>query len=224
MGLIPTINYLSQAAKSEGLQQGFHNTGKPLSDYDSIEDVPEFVFNQTIIGNRVKQELLQFNPELSQLYGTVIYVPLRTNTSLHYNAKQSLDEMMDIVYDEDKVRSNGRLGTKKKNSSAIQYDRYQSTSSQKETSNRRDNNVPEPNEDSVSKAAIQKEEVEDGGDRYMDKAVGSVSVEEGETSYDDYDKALQNKKVADAVQKEDSDIAEAQQQIADNNNGISLCI
>jgi murein DD-endopeptidase MepM/ murein hydrolase activator NlpD len=101
---------------------------------------------------------------------------------------------------------------------------YQSTNSQKETSNNRDDNVPEPNEDSVSKAAIQKEEVEDGGDRYMDKAVGSISTEEGETSYDDYDKALQNRKVADAVQKEDSDIAESQQQIADNNKGIGLCI
>jgi hypothetical protein len=148
---------------------------------------------------------------------------LRTNTSLHYNAKQTLDEMMDVVYDEEKVKSNGRLGTKRRNQSAVQYDRYQSTSSQKEISNSRDNNVPEPNDTSVSKAAIQKEELEDGGDSYMDKAVGSVSVEEGEASYDDYDKAMQNKKIASATQKEDSDIAEAQQILMDNNNGVGLC-
>lgn len=224
MGLVPTITYLSKAAKSEGLQQGFHNTGKPLSDYDSIDSIPEFVFNQTVAGNKIKQELLQFSPELSQLYGTVIYVPLRTNTTLHYNAKQTLDEMMDVVYDEEKVRSNGRLGTKRRNQSAVQYDRYQSTSSQKETSNSRDNNVPEPDDNSVSKAAIQKEELEDGGDGYMDKAVGSVSVEEGEASYDDYDKAMQNKKIASATQKEDSDIAEARQTLMDSNNGVGLCV
>ena len=76
----------------------------------------------------------------------------------------------------------------------------------------------------MSKAATQKEELEDGGDSYMDKAVGSTSVEEGEASYDDYDKALQNKKVADAVQKEDSDIAEAQQKLMDDNKGVGLCI
>lgn len=105
----------------------------------------------------------------------------------------------------------------------MQYDRYQSTSSQKETPNRRDNNVPEPNDNIVSRAAIAKEELEDAGDSYMDKAVGSVSTEEGEASYEKYDSALKNKKVADAIQREDKDIEEAQQVISADNNGKGLC-
>jgi hypothetical protein len=34
---------------------------------------------------------------------------------------------------------------------------------------------------------------------------------------------MQNKKVAAATQKEDSDIAEAQQKIMDDNKGIGMC-
>lgn len=225
MGLIPTITYASSALKAEGLQRGFHNTGKPIGDYGSIEDVPEFVFTTSLRGDRIQYNLLRFNPELSSLYGFVIYVPLRTNTSLHYNANQTLDEMMDVVYDEEKVRSNHRLGTKKRNTDTVDYERYQSTKSKKETTNNRSENTPEPDDTGAVTAARLSDEADDAGSGYMDKAVGQSSTEEVDTTFEERDQFLQNnKKAAEASQKEDGDIAEAQDKLMQDNNGKGLCV
>ena len=224
MGLVPTITYKTSALRSEALQRGIHNTGRKIEEYGSIDEVPEFVFAAGMAGSRVSNTLLRFSPELTDLYESVVYVPLRTNTSLHFNAGQTLDEMMDVVYDQELIDANRKVGSKKRNSNSVQYDRYQSTRSQKDTSNERDTNTPEPSEsgDSSVGAAID-DDASEMGDASMDKAVGISSNEDVETDYDEYDAAMRNRNTAEATQKEDSDIEEAQRKLEEDNEGKGLC-
>jgi hypothetical protein len=226
MGLIDTITYPSKEAKQEALQSGIHDTGKTVDEFGGRDAVPEFLFRTDIVNGKSSNELLRFSPELTDLYNTVVYIPLRSNTYLHYNAAQTLDEMMDVVYDQSIIDANRKTGKKKKNSTAVSYERYQSTKSQKETDSTRDANVPEPSEysSSPSAATLADNDAEEMDISSMNKAVGSMSTEEADTSYTEYDAAMLNKKNADATQKEDSDIEEAQQKLMEDNDGKGLCI
>ena len=227
MGLVLSETFKSDSLKQEALQRGIYNTEKTVDEYGSWAEVPEFVVFSTVAGKNTTSILAQLSKEESDLYGTIVYLPVKTNTSLHFNANQTLDELVNVVYDQEKINNNSRIGIKKKNSISVGYDAYQSSQNQNEIPVARDANVPEPNEEQPEVTLSSVSDNDDGeiNDISMDKAVGISSTEEAEVSYTEYDKAMQDRKIASATQEEaeDEDIKNAQQEIKKNNNGKGLC-
>lgn len=228
LGLVPSVSFNSEKIQ-EARQSGVYNTEKKVDYYGSWDEVPEFAVYSTASGRNIVSQLLQLSPELSELYGTIVYLPIRTNTSLHYNANQTLGEILDVVYDQDKINANMWMtSNKKKNKMSVGYDTYQSTRSQKETPVERDENVPEVEEEGnsvPSSAVADPEEIQDS--KSMEQAVGVTALTDVETvDTTDMDNLINsNKRVADAIHREpqEPDIEEAQKIIKDNNDGQGVC-
>lgn len=141
-GLLPRIHYKNPTARAEGLQRGYHDTGEK---YDPDTDIPEYVIDVHITGmNEEKTEVLRLNRNISELHGTIIYEPVRANSALHFNANQTLDEMLDVVYDQELINKNRKVGAYKRNYDSVNYHNYQNSKDMREVSTDRDANVPEP--------------------------------------------------------------------------------
>ena len=115
-GLLPQISYSSPAKRAEGLQQGYHDTGLPLDYYGDELSIPEYVVSTAITKGSTfeKSEVLRLNRALSEMLNTIIYVPIRMNTPFHFNCNQTLEEMLDVVYNQDLINRNKRFGIKNK--------------------------------------------------------------------------------------------------------------
>lgn len=236
-GLIPQIAYENSTEHNEAAQKGYYNTGKPIEWYGSIEEIPQYVSNISIVKNSTKTEILKYNHELTQLYGTVIYVPLKMNTSLHYNANQTMEEMGDVVYDQDIIDANWRFGKKNKSREFKQYDKHKATSNHRDIPNNREENTDEPVGSPLPKATLKEEDFTDSqvaiaskegsDDDYADKDImGRMASNEpaysAEKDLEEYDKmvTLTRRQPEEA---DDPDIEEAQKIIKENNDGKGLC-
>ena len=141
-GLLPHISYKSRSLRDEGLQKGYHDTGE---EYDPDEDIPEYVIDVHISSeNKVKTEVLRLNRAMSEIHNTIIYEPVRANSPFHFNANQTLDEMLDVVYDQDLIDGNRKVGAYKRNPEASRNYNYQNSKDMRELPDDRDANVPEP--------------------------------------------------------------------------------
>ena len=231
MGLMPEITYRDSKLRGEALQKGFHNTGYNYEWFGGEENVPEFVSNVSVVNGESSSEILRFSKALSDLYGTVVYEPIRMNTSLHYNANQTMDEMADIVYDQDLINANRKIGAKRKNRRSAQYDSYSYTKPVREKSNERDANVPEPaaspepaNVDANAFKEASPEDTLPDGDN---NALYAAHSEDEFESYDEVLKNVNARKALQAPEKktaDDEDIEISQNIIKENNNGIGACI
>jgi hypothetical protein len=241
LGLLRQITYKDARLKAEGLQKGFHDTGNPPEYYGGWDNIDEYATNVTVSNGNTKYELLRLDKQLSEIYGTVIYVPVRMNTSMHYNANQTMEEIAETVYDQDKINANRRIGRKKKNGAVISYDTYQSTKGVTETPADRETNVPEvpdtadvsaamltnDSEDSlpdnkVSSSMLQEDESAEMDYDAIEQGVGMSSIlQEDDVDLDEYDRALNSHPSA-VRALQDSDIEEAQK-IIERDNGKILC-
>jgi hypothetical protein len=115
-GLLPQISYSNPAKRAEGLQQGYHDTGLPLDYYGDELSIPEYVITTAITKGSTfeKSEVLRLNRALSEMLNTIVYVPIRMNTPFHFNCNQTLEEMLDVVYNQDMINRNKRFGIKNK--------------------------------------------------------------------------------------------------------------
>ena len=114
MGLLENIPYKVgvTSTKEEAAQNGYFDSGRSLDWYgDSADDIPMFI----TVG---EGEVYQYSQELSDRNGSLVFIPLRQSTSLHYNAEQTIEQMMEVVYDERQIRDNRQLGSKKKSADA----------------------------------------------------------------------------------------------------------
>lgn len=237
-GLLPQITYENNSDRNEAAQKGYHNTGRSIEWYGGIEEVPQYVTNVSIVGNKTKTEILKYNHELTQLYGTVIYVPLRMNTSLHYNANQTMEEMGDVVYDQDLIDANWRFGKKNRSKEFKQYDEHKATNSHRESSNSREENSDEPIGSPLPKMAPEDSSLDstqaaaafkDGNDEYEDNkdALGRMASEDpsftAEKNLEEYD-AMAPRTREQPEDSNDPDLEDAQSIIKENNDGKGLCV
>lgn len=114
MGLLENIPYKAgeTSTKEEAAQNGYFDSGRNLDWYgENGSNVPLFV----TVGDG---EVYQYSHELSERNGSLIFIPLRQSTSLHYNAEQTTEQMMEVVYDEKQIRENRQIGSKKKSANA----------------------------------------------------------------------------------------------------------
>lgn len=133
LGLIETINYGDRHSgrkalshRSETLQHGYFDSGRSLDFYGDPENIPQFI---KVDG----KEVYVYSPELSDKTGTLCFTPLKqSEDALHYNANQSIAEMLDVVYDNRLIRKNNKLGTQKRSSSSVIRDYIHSTAQEKE--------------------------------------------------------------------------------------------
>lgn len=114
-GLLEDIPYSDKtSSREQTLQEGYFNSGRNLEWYgESLDSVPRFITVD-------KKEIYQFSEEMSLKNGSLYFIPLRQVTSLHYNKEQSIEEMHAAVYDEDLIRKNRMLGSKKISADAYQ--------------------------------------------------------------------------------------------------------
>ena len=114
MGLLENIPYKvgETSTKEETAQNGYFDSGRNLDWYgENGSNVPLFI----TVGDG---EVYQYSHELSERNGSLIFIPLRQSTSLHYNAEQTTEQMMEVVYDEKQIRENNQIGSKKKSANA----------------------------------------------------------------------------------------------------------
>ena len=239
-GLLPSIEYENSQKRSEAAQKGYHDTGRTVDWYGSVEEIPMYVTNVTIVKNTAQTEILKYNHERSQFYGTVIYEPLPTNTSLHYNANQTMEEMGEVIYDQNIIDASRKVGKKRRNRDVVRQDSHQATKDNRETSNSRDENVDESTGSPLPKMAPEESNPDLGNtqaatafregnddvemdDNVLSRAAGEDSNFAAEKVFDEYDKMAGRTR----DQKEapdDPDIAEAQNIIKENNDGREACL
>jgi hypothetical protein len=115
MGLLENIPYESgkTSTKEETAQNGYFNSGRNLDWYgEDASNIPQFI----TVGDG---EVYQYSQELSERNGSLYFIPLRQSSSLHYNAEQTIEDMMNVVYDTQMIKENSKIGSKKKSSGAI---------------------------------------------------------------------------------------------------------
>ena len=115
MGLLENIPYKIgvTSTKEETAQNGYFNSGRSLDGYgDDVSNIPQFV----TVG---EGEVYQYSQEISERNGSLYFIPLRQATALHYNAEQSMEEMMNVVYDEQMIRENSKIGSKNRSAGSI---------------------------------------------------------------------------------------------------------
>ena len=229
-GLLPTIEYKDKRLREEGLQRGYNDTGET---YDPQEDIPEYVKEVHISGtNSVKTEVLRLNRGLSEIHGTVIYQPIRLNTSFHFNANQTLDEMLDTVYDQELINRNRRVGAYQRNMEVASFYDNQNSRDMKEVPTERDAKVAEPPADgSVNNSMLNSvDPTTAAASRDMDetKLLESAGVE---AIYDnDPWKRIENYQLKEVVMDGDPtdgvdpDIKEGEEIIKESNNGRVPCV
>ena len=133
-GLMETIKYGDRHSgrkylshKSETLQQGYFDSGRDLEYYGKDpNDIPQFI---KVDG----KDVYVYSPELSEKSGTLCFTPLKqSKDALHYNANQSIAEMLDVVYDNKQIRKNKSLGTQWRSSSSAIRDYVHSKAQEKQ--------------------------------------------------------------------------------------------
>lgn len=134
LGLLETIKYGDRHSgrkamnhKSETKQHGYFDSGRPLDFYDNDPNgIPQFI---KVDG----KDVYVYSEELSERNGSLCFIPLKqSQDSLHYNANQSMQEMLDVVYDNRLIRKNNMLGTQRRSASSIMRDYVHSNSTEKE--------------------------------------------------------------------------------------------
>lgn len=233
-GLLRTLSFKDTAEREETAQKGYYVTDMGIEYYGAEEKIDEFVNIISIVRNTAKTNIFRYSPELTRMYGKITYTPVNINTTLHYNANQTVDEMLDVVYDQNVIDAHKQLGKRRTNRQDVIYTTHQATSSMTVTSNSRTENrseidgSPEPRNVSSSQAASMMNE-EDGlqerevSDDVMKKAVMGDN-EEGGLSFEEYDAMVQRKpQMLEDNPANDKDIEEAQELLKKNNNGKGLC-
>lgn len=133
-GLMETINYGDRNSgrkylnhKSETLQQGYFDSGRDMDFYgEDPNNIPQFI---KVDG----KDVYVYSPELSERAGTLCFTPLKqSKDALHYNANQSISEMLDVVYDNKQIHKNKSLGTQWRSSSSAVRDYVHSRAQEKQ--------------------------------------------------------------------------------------------
>lgn len=134
MGLVEIIKYGDKDSgrtplnhKSETLQQGYFDSGRDMEYYGKDpNDIPQFI---KVDG----RDVYSYSPELSERQGTLCFVPLKqSQDALHYNANQTIAEMLDVVYDNKQIRKNRALGTQRRSAAAAISDYVKSNASERQ--------------------------------------------------------------------------------------------
>ena len=237
-GLLKSIPKPNESRKGEFAQLGYIDTGRKISEFiGGLDGLDEYGLYHTIKGTSAETSVVRLNKALSEDYGTVIYESLRMNTTMHYNAGQTVDEMTEVVYDQEKIDANKRLGTKKRNKSSVMYDVYQAAKNMQAVAEERDANVPEiadaiPASRMVDASANEDSREETYQEVEVAAGVKGVDIEEAQTDgYSDYDafisKRVQVLSDANTDQEKESlnaTIEEGQSIIKEHNDDSELCI
>jgi hypothetical protein len=115
MGLLENIPYESgkTSTKEETAQNGYFNSGRNLDWYgEDASNIPLFI----TVGDG---EVFYYSQEISERNGSLYFVPLRQASSLHYNAEQTIEDMMNVVYDTQMIKENSKTSSKRKSAGAI---------------------------------------------------------------------------------------------------------
>ena len=231
-GLLPSITYKDKRLREEGLQRGYCDTGEA---YNPDEDIPEYVKEVHITGaNEVKTEVLRLNKSLSELHGTIIYQPIRSNTPFHFNANQTLDEMLDVVYDQELISANRKEGAYKRNMEVTSFYDTQNSRDMREVPDERDANIPElpangldrtRNLDNVGVDPTSMGESRELDDAKLAESAGIDQIVDKDpmSKIDNYTLPDVPKDADSAPNEVDPDVEEGKEIIKENNNGKEPC-
>lgn len=182
LGLIETINYGDHHSgrkklshQSETLQQGYFDSGRDLDFYgEDPNDIPQFI---KLDG----RDVYVYSPELSERVGTLCFTPLKqSQDALHYNANQSIPEMLAVVYDNKQIRKNNTLGTQRRSASSVIRDYVHSKATERQVDGTDQNAYSTDND--KRNTAVKLNGSRDVADTDANKpAIPSVDVEEKET-------------------------------------------